>query len=63
MDGVPVPDDRRRLLLRAALGFLPPRSPELIVTTLLLVSLGLLDVASTFSGVIICAGDGEHGRR
>ena len=31
MDGPPVPDDRRRLLLRAALSFLqlPPRAPEL----------------------------------
>jgi hypothetical protein len=31
MDGARVPDDRRRLLLRAALGFLqlPPRAPEL----------------------------------
>jgi len=31
MDGAGVPDDRRRLLLRAALGFLqlPPRAPEL----------------------------------
>jgi hypothetical protein len=31
MDGPRVPDDRRRLLLRAALGFLqlPPRGPEL----------------------------------
>ena len=31
MDGPPVPDDRRRLLLRAVLAFLrlPPRAPEL----------------------------------
>ena len=31
MDGPPVPDDRRRLLLRAALRFLqlPPRAAEL----------------------------------